>query len=124
MPPRADHCEQAMYDRQMEHFIDCIRRRRTPSSGLVRDFIRARFPQPRLRLSATAHRAFVLGLPEHDIAGGAAYDALVVATAAASGTELVTCDRPAATVYETYGFRTRFLALRAVAPPHRPHSAA
>lgn len=78
--------------------------------GLVRDFIRARFPQPFLRLSAPAYRAFVLGLPEHDVAGGAAYDALVAATAAACGAELVTCDRRAATVYETYGVRTRFLA--------------
>jgi hypothetical protein len=33
------------------------------SGGLVRDFIRARFPQRFLRLSATAWRAFVLGLP-------------------------------------------------------------
>ena len=78
--------------------------------GLVRDFIRARFPQPFLRLSAPAYRAFVLGLPEHDVAGGAAYDALVAATAAACGAELVTCDRRAATVYESYGVRTRFLA--------------
>jgi predicted nucleic acid-binding protein len=78
--------------------------------GLVRDFIRARFPQPFLRLSATAYRGFVLGLPERDIAGGAAYDALVAATAAASRAELVTCDRRAAAVYESYGVRTRFLA--------------
>lgn len=77
---------------------------------LVRDFVRARFPQPFLRLSAAAWRAFVLGLPEHDVAGGAAYDALVAATAAASGAELVTCDRRAAAVYESCGVRTRFLA--------------
>jgi len=80
------------------------------SGGLVRDFLRARFPQPFLRLSATAWRAFALGLPEHNIAGGAAYDALVAATAAASGAELFTCDRRAAAVYESYGVRTRFLA--------------
>lgn len=80
------------------------------SGGLVRDFVRARFPQPFLRLSATAWRAFVLGLPEHNIAGGAAYDALVAATAAAAGAELFTCDRRAAAVYESYGVRTRFLA--------------
>jgi len=77
---------------------------------VVRDFIRTRFPQPFLRLSAPAYRAFVLGLPEHDVAGGAAYDALVAATAAGCKAELVTCDRRAAALYESYGVRTRFLA--------------
>lgn len=65
---------------------------------------------PFLRLSAAAWRAFALGLPEHDITGGAACDALVAATVAAAGAELVTCDRRAASVYESYGVRTRFLA--------------
>jgi predicted nucleic acid-binding protein len=49
-------------------------------------------------------------LPEHEVTGGAAYDALVAATAAGSRAELVTCDRRAAAVYESYGVRTRFLA--------------
>jgi predicted dehydrogenase len=35
MPPRTEHCEQAMYDRQMEHFISCIQKRKTPSPGLA-----------------------------------------------------------------------------------------
>lgn len=77
---------------------------------VVRDFIRTRFPQPFLRLSGPAYRAFVLGLPEHDVAGGAAYDALIAATAVGCRAELVTCDRRAAAVYESYGVRTRFLA--------------
>src|SRR5262245_48996391 len=77
---------------------------RSPGA-VVRDFIRARFPQPFVRLTASAHRAFVLGLPEHDVAGGAAYDALVAATAAECGAELVTCDRRASAVYESYGIR-------------------
>jgi predicted nucleic acid-binding protein len=77
---------------------------------VVRDFIRSRFPQPFLRLGVPAYRAFVLGLPEHEVSGGAAYDALVAATAAASGAELVTCDRRAAAIYDSYGIRTRFLA--------------
>jgi predicted nucleic acid-binding protein len=81
------------------------------SPGLVvREFIRSRFPAPFLRLSTDAYKAFVLALPEHDVTGGAAYDALVAATAAASRAELVTCDRRAAGVYETYGVRTKFLA--------------
>jgi predicted nucleic acid-binding protein len=77
---------------------------------VVRDFIRSRFQQPFLRLGGPAYRAFVLGLPEHEVSGGAAYDALVAATAAANGAELITCDRRAAAVYDRYGLRTRFLA--------------
>jgi predicted nucleic acid-binding protein len=67
---------------------------RSPGS-VVRDFIRARFPEPFLRLSVTSYRAFVLGLPDHDVLGGASYDALVAATAAGHRAELVTCDRRA-----------------------------
>jgi predicted nucleic acid-binding protein len=81
---------------------------RSPGA-VVRDFIRFRFPEPFLRLSAAGYRAFVLDLPEHEVTGGAAYDALVAATAAGHGAELVTCDRRAAAVYERYGIPTRFL---------------
>jgi len=81
---------------------------RSPGA-VARDFLRARFDQPFLRLSAAAYRSFVLGLPEQAVTGGAAYDALVAATAAAFGAELVTCDRRAAAVYESYGVRARFL---------------
>ena len=77
---------------------------------MVRDFLTARFPQPFLRLSAQAYKDFILGLPDHGVAGGAAYDALVAATAADCGAELVTCDRRALPVYERYGLRTRLLA--------------
>jgi predicted nucleic acid-binding protein len=76
---------------------------------VVRDFIRARFPQPFLRLDVAKYRDFVMQLPEHDVSGGAAYDALVAATAAGCGADLVTFDRRAAAVYERYGIRTTFL---------------
>lgn len=76
---------------------------------VVRDFLRARFPQPLLRLSEARYRAFVLGLAEQGIAGGAAYDALVAATAAATRAELITCDRRAAGVYERYGVRFQLI---------------
>ena len=80
------------------------------TSGIaVRQFIAARFPHPYLRLSAARHRRFILELPDQDIAGGAAYDALVAATAAGCGSELVTCDRRAVTIYERYGVKTRLL---------------
>lgn len=77
--------------------------------AVVRDFLSARFPQPFLRLSAPAYREFVLGLPDQEVTGGAAYDALVAATAAGSRADLVTCDRRAVPVYERYGIRTQLL---------------
>ena len=33
MPVKSEHCDQVIYDRQMEHFIDCIRSRKQPSPG-------------------------------------------------------------------------------------------
>lgn len=81
------------------------------TAGLVvREYFQARFSQPFLRLTARGYRDFVLGLPDHGVAGGAAYDALVAATAAACGAELVTCDRRALPIYERYGVRTLVLA--------------
>jgi len=76
---------------------------------VVREFLGHRFPQPYLRLNARAYKDFVLGLPDHDVTGGSAYDALVAATAATFGAELVTCDRRALPVYERYGVRVQIL---------------
>jgi predicted nucleic acid-binding protein len=76
---------------------------------VVRDFIAARFQRPFLRLAPQAYREFVLDLSNKGVTGGGSYDALVAATAAAVGVELVTCDRRASAVYERYGVRTLFL---------------
>jgi predicted nucleic acid-binding protein len=78
-------------------------------AAVVRDFIVARFPDPYLRLSPQGYAAFVLGMADRGVVGGAAYDALVAATAAHFGTELVTCDRRALPVYERYGVRSILL---------------
>jgi predicted nucleic acid-binding protein len=78
-------------------------------AGLVRQFLRAAFPRPYLRLSAADYRAFVLHLPDNAISGGAAYDALIAATAARAGADLISCDRRAVPVYERYGVRVRLL---------------
>jgi predicted nucleic acid-binding protein len=75
---------------------------RSPAPVVI-DFLRARFPQPFLRMSEPKYREFVLGLVARGISGGAAYDALVAGTAAATNAELVTCDRRAAGVYDAYG---------------------
>ena len=80
------------------------------TSGIVvRQFLMTRFPQPFLRLSVRAYKDFILGLPDHGVTGGTAYDALVAATAAGCGAELVSCDRRALPVYERYGIRTLVL---------------
>lgn len=79
------------------------------SAAVVRDFLTARFPQPFLRLNEQASKDFILGLPEHGVTGGAAYDALVAATAAGCNADLVTCDRRALPIYERYGVRTQLL---------------
>ena len=76
---------------------------------VVRDFIAARFPAPLLRLSVRDYRRFLTELPALEIAGGAAYDAVVAATAAAHSVELITCDKRAAPVYEKYGVPSRLL---------------
>lgn len=81
---------------------------RSPAA-VVRAFIQTRFPEPFLRLSTQANKDFVLGFPELGVTSGAAYDALVAATAAGCKAALVTCDRRAASVYESYGVGTKFL---------------
>lgn len=79
------------------------------SSPVVRDFLSVRFPEPYLRLTAAAYREFLWSLPVRGETGGAAYDALVAATAADHGAELVSCDRRAVVVYERYRVHTRLL---------------
>ena len=44
-----------------------------------------------------------MGLPDREITGGNAYDALIAATAAMNKVRLVSCDRRAVPVYERYG---------------------
>ena len=41
-PIRADHCPQIMYDRQLAHFIDCIRTDQTPVPGAAEGLINMR----------------------------------------------------------------------------------
>lgn len=79
------------------------------SGEVVREFLTARFPQPWLRMSEQTYKDFIIGLPDRGVTGGAAYDALVAATAVGCGAELVTCDRRALPVYERYGLRIQLL---------------
>ncbi len=79
------------------------------SGEVVREFLKARFSQPFLRLSAAAYKDFLSELPGRGVSGGAAYDALVAATVANHDAELVSCDRRAAVIYERYRIRTHIL---------------
>ena len=76
---------------------------------LVRDFLGARFPDPYLGLDANAYGALIPRLVELGISGGAAYDALVAATAQAAGDILISCDRRAVQTYERIGVEWRVL---------------
>jgi len=100
----AEHCALETY---------CVLTRLPPPhrarGELVRDFLAARFSEPLLRMSARAYRNFIASLPDREVTGGAAYDALVAATAAEHGAELVTCDRRGVPVYERYGVRIHLL---------------
>lgn len=51
--------------------------------------------------------SLVAGLAQHGVSGGAAYDALVGATALAHDAELLTSDRRARTTYDGLGVRYR-----------------
>jgi predicted nucleic acid-binding protein len=82
---------------------------RSPGA-VVAEFLRIRFPEPFLRLSTAGYRRFVLELRARGVMGGASYDALVAASAAAAGAQLVTCDRRAAVTYERYGASVHFIA--------------
>lgn len=73
------------------------------SGDVVSGFLQARSRRPFLCLGPRAHREFVLSLPGRGITGGAVYDALVAATAAEHGCDLMSCDRRAAPTYERCG---------------------
>lgn len=79
------------------------------AAAVVRDFLRARFVEPFLRLEGQAFKDFVLELPDHAVTGGGAYDALVAATASTHSASLITCDRRASLVYESYGVQVVFI---------------
>lgn len=76
---------------------------------LVRDFLTARFPNPYVGLDTTDYSGLIPRLVEIGISGGAAYDALIAATARAADDILVSCDRRAAQTYERIGVAFRLI---------------
>lgn len=65
--------------------------------------LRARFPPPYLALPQEEHDALVERLTTEGVHGGAVYDGLVGATAAATGSVLLTRDARAAATYRALG---------------------
>ncbi|MCA1647930.1 MAG: type II toxin-antitoxin system VapC family toxin [Chloroflexi bacterium] len=79
------------------------------AAHLVRDFLGARFPDPYVGLDADHYAALIPWLVELGISGGAAYDALVAATAQTAGDILISCDQRAAKTYQRIGVEFRIL---------------
>ena len=77
--------------------------------AMVLDFLADRCPEPYLALDAAGHRDLLARLAELGITGGAAYDALVAATAAAHGARLISCDSRAMQTYQQFGVEYRIL---------------
>lgn len=69
----------------------------------VHQFLAENFPTPWLALTPEGHRSLLERLAELELSGGAAYDALVAATAREAEAELLTADRRARPVYEGIG---------------------
>ena len=78
--------------------------------SLVRDFLAVRFQKPFVALEADGYRALIPRLIELGITGGAAYDAVVAATAAAARATLISCDVRAAATYQRIGVDFRLVA--------------
>jgi predicted nucleic acid-binding protein len=76
---------------------------------LVADYLREDFSGSRLSLPGGERSALIGRLAGLSIAGGAVYDALVAATAAAHGHSLVSCDRRATRTYEKLGVDVVYL---------------
>lgn len=72
-------------------------------ADLVATFLHERFPGAWLTLPPRKSRALIERLASSGIRGGAAYDALVAATAAHAGATLVSCDRRARVTYAAVG---------------------
>jgi predicted nucleic acid-binding protein len=77
---------------------------------LVRDFLVANFREPLLDLAPERLRDLLSELTDADIVGGAAYDALIGATAREAGASLLTLDRRAKQTYERLGVSVEYLS--------------
>jgi predicted nucleic acid-binding protein len=75
----------------------------------VLQFLGERFPEPYLVLDSAPLKALLRTLPGLGVIGGAAYDAVIGATAAHAGATLVSFDRRAAGTYQRSGCDLKLL---------------
>ena len=73
-------------------------------------FLRRRFPEPVLTLSAQGHEDLLADAARIGVVGGGLYDALIAATARAAGATLLSRDRRAVPIYEMLGTRFELLS--------------
>ena len=81
-------------------------------AAIVSELLMADFAEPPLTMSADHLRRFVVGLAEWNVRGGATYDALIGATAEATGATLLTLDARALRTYAVVGADARVVARR------------
>lgn len=82
---------------------------RAPANVVVQ-FLAERFPEEYLVLESPALKATLGRLPDLGITGGAAYDAVIGATAAQAGATLLSFDRRAAATYQRSGCDLKLLS--------------
>jgi hypothetical protein len=76
---------------------------------LVSEFLGERFPEEYLVLDPAPLKALLRLLPSLGITGGAAYDAVIGATAAHARATLLSLDRRASAVYQRSGCHLKLL---------------
>jgi predicted nucleic acid-binding protein len=79
------------------------------TAELAVEFLEANFPDPPVSLPGDEYARLLRIAAETGIRGGAAYDALVAATAKHEGLDLLTLDERALPTYERLGATARFL---------------
>jgi predicted nucleic acid-binding protein len=79
------------------------------SPTLVIEVLQHDFPEPWLALSGNDQRTFLSKAVEQGLRGGALYDALVAATAAKHGADLLSADHRARPTYEAMGVEAIYI---------------
>lgn len=77
----------------------------TAAAEAVAEFLRDRFPRQPLALPAKGYSLLLRAITSSGVHGGAAYDALIGATARHANALLLTRDRRASATYEKLGVR-------------------
>lgn len=78
-------------------------------AAVVLDALEREFPEPWLALDHGGQRSCLRRAVEAGLYGGALYDALIAATAAAHDATLLSADRRASAAYEAMGARVEYL---------------